>query len=136
MPNVRKKPPPLSPEFLLGDADDENASQTIQALGEKAEKAEQRAEKAEQRERNAKEETRKDRFETNKTFIIIAVALFSIAMFALGRVTSQWGDLNAELRDVRERIAVMEVWRNPPSTSSVQQKPTASPTPLPGLTPP
>ena len=98
-----------------------------QQLEEKVAAAEQRAIEAEHREREAKEQQQEYRAETNKAYTFIWIALLSIVMFTLGRVTSHWADLNAELRDVRERIAVMEALQKPSPSLSIRQGSTASP---------
>ena len=103
-------------------ADTRTAQLLHQQLEEKVAAANQRAAEAERREREAKEQQQEYRAETNKTYMLIGIALLSIVMFALGRASSHWGDLNAELRDVRERIAVMEALRNPsPSLGRAHQ---------------
>ena len=98
-----------------------------QQLEEKVAAAEQRAIEAERRERKAKEQQQEYRTETTKTYTIISIALLSIFMFVLGRATSHWADLNAELRDVRERIAVVEALQKPSPSLPVRQGSTASP---------
>lgn len=126
MPGARKDPHPTL-EFLLADAGDADTARTLQMLEDRAAAAEQRADEAERRERKAKDQQHEYRTDTNKTYIIIGIALLSIVMFALGRTTSQWFDLNAELRDVRERIAIVEALQGRSSSQPAQHKPTASP---------
>ena len=86
---------------------EEALEQKKEALQQKKEALQQKKEALE-RAAQSESQTQKDRFESNRAYLFIGLTLFGIFMFTLGRSSSLWFNVNSELRDVQERIAVIE----------------------------
>lgn len=107
---------------VYGDVSAGKVAPEIEALEKGRERAERKSDEAERREKEAVEGAHIYRVDTNKwiltAFIAILMAGIAIVAFTTGRMTSHWIGLNSELRDLGQRLTVIEtiIGQRRPST--------------------